>query len=469
MDNLATSQKLISFIQDSPSMFHSITAIRAILDQNGFVYLSEGSNWSGRIVAGGSYYTTRNDSSIIAFKVGTHALDGLTDNSAFTNNNASTNDNEPDKTAQVAPFHFQIVASHSDSPTFKLKAQPALEGPNTYIRLSVEGYGGMINATWLDRPLGLAGRVLVRTESGIQSRLYNSNADIALIPHVAIHLNREANKGFEYNHAVDLCPLFSAGELEEADVMRMVASGLAVNVTDIVAHDLYLVNRQQACVWGAASEFVSSPKLDDLQCAFSSVEALVSTGNQHSISVMCCFDNEEVGSGTKQGALSTLLHDSLLRLSMSLGANEQDYLRALSASFMVSFDNAHAVHPNHPELHDATNQCFLNKGIVIKECANQSYTTDAFSRAVFVSLCEKAGVPVQLFSNRSDRSGGSTLGNLSNMQVSVHAIDVGLPQLAMHSSYETAGSADTTYAIAALQEFYNTNVMIDGAHSIELR
>ncbi|WP_028264417.1 M18 family aminopeptidase [Atopobium fossor] len=459
MDSVTTSQKLIAFIQDSPSMFHSVATICKILDQHGFVYLPESADWSNLVKVGGSYYTTRNGSSVIACKIGACALKNLS---------RKTTLHTAEKSQDTAPFHFQIVASHSDSPTFKLKAQPTLEGPGSYIRLSVEGYGGMINSTWLDRPLGLAGRVLIRTQSGIQSRLYSSHADVALIPNVAIHLNRDANKGFEYNHAVDLCPLFSAGKLEEADVMRMVAKGLGVDVSDIVAHDLYLVNRQRACVWGAASEFVSSPKLDDLQCAFSSVEALISAGNENTISVMSCFDNEEVGSGTKQGALSTLLHDSLLRLVLSLGANEQDYLRALSASFMVSFDNAHAVHPNHPELHDATNQCFLNKGIAIKECASQSYTTDAFSRAVFVTLCEKAGVPVQLFANRSDRSGGSTLGNLSNIQVSMHAVDVGLPQLAMHSSYETAGSTDTNYAIVALKKFYNTNVIIDGASSVKL-
>ncbi|WP_371926539.1 M18 family aminopeptidase [Atopobium minutum] len=395
MDRIADSQNLISFIQNSPSMFHTAATICKTLDQNGFIYLPEGSDWSGCITAGKNYYTTRNGSSVIACKVGAHALDGLASKSASDKANPS------DQSNQTAPFHFQIVASHADSPSFKLKAQPTLQGPHSYVRLSVEGYGGMINSTWLDRPLGLAGRVLVRTKSGIQSRLYNSNADVALIPHVAIHLNREANKGFEYNHAVDLCPLFSAGELEEADVMRMVARGLEVDAADIVAHDLYLVNRQRACVWGAANEFVSSPKLDDLQCTFASLKAFTQSNNEHTISVMSCFDNEEVGSCTKQGALSTLLHDSLLRLSLSMGADEQDYLRALSASFMVSFDNAHALHPNHPELYDATNQCFLNKGPVIKECANQSYTTDAFSRAVFVAvhssfptaLTEEAALP----------------------------------------------------------------------------
>ncbi|WP_130810602.1 M18 family aminopeptidase [Olsenella sp. Marseille-P4559] len=440
-EDLETSERLVDFIRHCPSMFHTAATVTARLDQAGFTHLPEGDAWG--VKPGGSYYTTRNTSSVIAFRVGENALD-------------------------CNGYHFQMTAAHADSPTYKVKSVPVLEGPEECLRLDVEGYGGMIGYTWLDKPLSLAGRVLVRTADGIESRLFAPDRDLLLIPSVAIHLDRTVNDGKAFNEAVDLCPLFSAGRLRKEDFDRMVAEGVGVDPEDILARDLFLVNREQPCVWGLADEFVSSPKLDDLQCAFASLEAFVAEKNTQCVTVYACFDNEEVGSNTKQGAMSTLLHDTLVRVNATLGMGEEGYLRALSRSFLVSCDNAHALHPNHPELYDAVNRCHLNGGPVIKEAANQMYTTDAFSRAVFVALCERAGVPYQTFANRSDMAGGSTLGNLSNTQVSVHAVDIGLPQLAMHSSYETTGIRDTAWTIRALREFFSADLRITGAERVEI-
>ena len=439
MTAVETSRKLLQFIAECPSMFHTADAIGRRLEQAGFQRLREQDAWS--IQPGGAYYVTRNNSSILAFKVGESLPDG---------------------------YHFQMTAVHGDSPAYKIKAVPELEGPGEYLRLNVESYGGGIDATWLDKPLSVAGRVFVQTGEGVQGRPVSLDKDVLLIPNVAIHMNRQINDGYSFNRQVDLCPLFSAGALKQGDFLRMIAQELGVGPEQILSHDLFLVNRQEGRVWGWADEFVSSPRLDDLQCTFAALEAFLNSENSQVINVFACFDNEEVGSGTKQGALSTFLADTLLRINGALGHSHEDYLRALAGSFLVSCDNAHAVHPNHPEKTDAKNYVYLNRGVVVKESANQRYTTDAFSRAVFTAICQKAGVPMQNFANRSDSPGGSTLGNLSNTQVSVHTVDMGLPQLAMHSSYETAGSQDTDYAIQALSAFYATALAIDGANSASL-
>lgn len=440
-EELAVSQALIDFISQSPTMFHTVTTARRLLDAAGFTYLPESAAWE--VVPGGSYYTVRNNSSIVAWRVG------------------STLDS----------YHFQLSAAHTDQPTYKLKAIPELEGPGSYLRLNVEAYGGAIDATWLDRPLSLAGRVMVRSADGasVESRLVSFDRDLLLIPSVAIHMNRKVNDGYAFNRAVDLCPLASAGALKAGDLDRMLAQELGVKPQQILARDLFLVNRTSPCIWGAQQEFVSAPKLDDLQCVFASLRAFLDVKNPHNVSVWCCFDNEEVGSNTKQGAMSTLLADTLARLNAALGKDEQDLRRAIAGSFLVSCDNAHATHPNHPELADSANRAWLNAGLVIKEAANQKYTTDAFSRALFQAICDRAGVPTQTFANRSDMVGGSTLGNLSNIQVSLHAVDVGLPQLAMHSSYETTGARDTALGIAALTAFFSADLLIDGADGAQIR
>lgn len=425
-----TSREVLNFIEHSPSCFHAVEQLSQMLDQAGYQRLKECDSWT--LEQGGKYYVTRNGSSIIAFHVG----------------------------QQLDNYHFQITASHSDSPSYKVKEKAELKGKGGYLQLNTEGYGGMICSSWLDRPLSLAGRVLVRQGNVVETRLLNIDRDLLLIPNVAIHMNRDVNSGMKYNQQVDMLPLFSAGECGENSYYELIAQELGVKPEDVVGCDLYLYPRVAPSLWGAKEEFISSPRLDDLQCAYTSMKALVDSHNPHGVNVCCCFDNEEVGSGTKQGALSTFLRDVLQRVHAALGHAPEDYFRAVAKSFMVSCDNAHAVHPNHPEKTDGENCVYMNQGIVVKFSANQKYTTDGISAAIFMQLCKDAQVPVQTFANRSDMAGGSTLGNLSTQQVSLHTVDVGLPQLAMHSTYETAGVKDSAYMVQALTAFYNTDLDI---------
>lgn len=425
-----TSREVLNFIEHSPSCFHAVEQLSQMLDQAGYQRLKECDGWT--LEQGGKYYVTRNGSSIIAFHVG----------------------------EQLDNYHFQITASHSDSPSYKVKEKAELKGKGGYLQLNTEGYGGMICSSWLDRPLSLAGRVLVRQGNEVETRLLNIDRDLLLIPNVAIHMNREVNSGMKYNQQVDMLPLFSAGECGENSYYELIAQELGVKPEDVVGCDLYLYPRVAPSLWGAKEEFISSPRLDDLQCAYTSMKAMVDSHNPHGVNVCCCFDNEEVGSGTKQGALSTFLRDVLQRVHAALGHAPEDYFQAVAKSFMVSCDNAHAVHPNHPEKTDGENCVYMNQGVVVKFSANQKYTTDGISAAIFMQLCKDAQVPVQTFANRSDMAGGSTLGNLSTQQVSLHTVDVGLPQLAMHSTYETAGVKDSKYMVQALTAFYNTDLDI---------
>lgn len=426
------SREILTLIEKSPSPFHAVRTLAELFLRAGYEELAECDAWA--LKKGGKYFTTRNGSSIIAFAIG----------------------------GELADYHFQLTSSHSDSPTFRVKEAAELKGKGGYLKLNTEGYGGMICSTWLDRPLSLAGRVLVKTAEGIENRLVAFDRDLVLIPSLAIHMNRSVNEGAAFNNQVDMLPLFSAGACREGSFRELVAGELGVNAGDILGCDLGLYSRTAPSVWGAKEEFISSARLDDLQCAFTSAKAMIAAENAHSVNVFACFDNEEVGSGTKQGACSTFLRDVLTRINDGLGFSGEDYCRAVAKSFMVSCDNAHAVHPNHPEKTDETNCTYLNKGIVIKYAANQKYTTDGISAAVFKAVCERAGVPYQVFANRSDMAGGSTLGNLSSQKVSLHTVDIGIPQLAMHSSYETAGVMDTLYMIQALTKFYEMDIVADG-------
>ena len=426
---------LMNFLDSSVTMFHAINECEKVLKDSGYIYLPENKKWN---IRAGKYYTKRNSSSLIAFDI----ADG--------------------------DYHFQISAAHSDSPTFKLKDRPIIES-NGYLKLNVEAYGGMIDATWLDKPLTLAGRVMVDTGCGIETRLLYIDKDLLIIPNVPIHFNREINKGFAFNNQVDMLPVFSAGNLSEADFDKMLAKELGVKPEAILAKDLYLVNRQKATVIGYDNELISSGRLDDLECVYTSLLGFIEAMNNDHINVFAVFDNEEVGSVTKQGAMSTFLVSTLNRINKALGKSDEDYYRAIAKSMLISCDNAHAIHPNHPELFDVKNRPVLNKGIAIKESANQKYTTDAFSRAVLKKILDKNNIPYQTFANRSDIIGGSTLGNLSNTAVSMNAVDIGLPQLAMHSAYETAGAKDVEYAIEALRAFFETNIDIkDDKVSLEV-
>lgn len=416
------NRELLHFISASPSPYHAVEQIRLRLEGEGYTELPESEPW--KLTLPGKYYVRRNGSSIIALNLPGGALPG-----------------------------FMIMAGHSDSPSFRIKETAPVQSAGMYTQLNVEKYGGMLCSTWLDRPLSAAGRVAVREKGRIVTKLVNIDRDLLLIPNVAIHMDRGANEGKSYNPNVDMLPVLGSAELQRGfDALAAEAAG--VEEKDLLSRDLCLYPRTPGTVWGAEEEFVSSPRLDDLQCVFACLEGLLRAKRGESGAVLAVFDNEEVGSGTKQGADSTFLRDVLMRAASALGATEAQARAAISASFMVSADNAHAVHPNHPEKADPTNRPYLNGGIVIKYHGGQKYTTDAVSAAKMKSLCKQAGVPCQTYANRSDVLGGSTLGNISTAHVSVSSVDIGLPQLAMHSAVETAGVKDTKYAIEALKVFY---------------
>ncbi len=427
-----TTDKLLSFIDGSPSPFHAVDGLKDILAEAGFAELHEGARWD--LEGGGKYFVTRNLSSVIAFKL-----------------------------PVGAPAGFMIAAAHSDSPTFKVKHNPETDAGN-YIKINTERYGGMICSTWLDRPLSVAGRLVVETDSGIETRLVSVDRDMLVIPNVAIHMNRSINEGFTYNPAVDLVPLYASGKGKET-FLASVCEAAGVDKDRVIEHDLFLYSRQKGTVWGADGEFFSSARIDDLQCAYSAVTAIAECGETEAIPVAAVFDNEEVGSGTKQGADSTFLSDVLARIADAVGISVSE---ALPSSMMLSADNAHAVHPNHPEYADGAHKPMMNGGIVIKYNANQLYTTDSVSGAMFAMICKKAGVPVQYFANRSDMRGGSTLGNISNAHIAMNTVDIGCAQLAMHSAYETAGSRDTDYMITAMRAFYESKIIsvADGKYEI---
>ena len=420
---MENTQKLIEFIEKSTDCYHAVKSVRERLEGEGFTELCEDGRWT--INEGGKYYVVRNYSSVIAFKV-------------------------PEKNYKS----FLICASHTDSPCFKLKSNFEISAENM-VKLSVEGYGGMIMSSWLDRPLSVSGRVVTVKDGKVQTRLVNIDRDLLVIPNLAIHMSRDINKGYEFNVKRDMCPL--AGGKDGA-LIDIVAENAGVKKDDIKGFDLSLYNRMRGTVTGTDNEYFSAPRIDDLQCVYTTLEGFLDSESENAISVFAAFDNEEVGSGTKQGAKSGFLRDTLERINAALGGDEEDYKRAVAQSFMMSCDNAHAVHPNHADKSDSANRVYMNGGIVIKYNANQRYTTDAVSEAVVKYVCEKADVPYQLYANRSDIPGGSTLGNLSNEKVSLNTADVGLAQLAMHSAYETAGSKDTTYMINFVKTFYESNL-----------
>lgn len=419
-----TTQNMLNFIEKSPTCFHAVDNLKSMLLEKGFAEVKETENW--KLETGKGYFVTRNDSSIIAFCI-PNTIKG-----------------------------FHIIASHSDSPCFKIKEAPEMVVEEQYVKLNTEKYGGMILSTWLDRALSVAGRIAVKEDGKIVTKLVNIEEDLLVIPNVAIHMNRDMNKGVEYNPQVDMLPLFAtAGEEQgKGALLKKLAAAANVDAEDILGHDLFLYPREKGRILSADSTFILSPRLDDLQCAYASMKAFMESTPAQYINVCAVFDNEEVGSGTKQGADSTFMEDTFLRISESLGVTKSEYLSWIADSFLISADNAHAVHPNHPEKADPTNRPYLNGGIVIKYHGSQKYTTDAVSAARMKDYCKQASVPCQTYANRSDILGGSTLGNISTAHVSVSSVDIGLPQLAMHSAVETAGVKDTEYAKEAFKVFW---------------
>ena len=410
-------QNLFDFIENSPSAYHTVDSIKRELEVYGYTRLYEDDAWE--LANGGKYYVIKNGTSIIAFEY------------------------------RLAGAGFMICSSHSDSPSFRLKMSGEERG--AYVKLGVERYGGMIYYSWLDRPLSLAGRVVVDTECGVETRLVNIERDLVTVPSVAIHLNRGVNDGYKFNPAVDMLPLFALGNSEKT-VLSELAGAAGVSEEKIVAHDIFLYNRERGRVVGADGEFILAPRLDDLECVYSSMRAFLSAENKGSVKVLAVFDNEEVGSSTKQGAASTFLADTLSRI-----AGER-YAAMLESSLMVSADNAHAKHPNHPELSDAANAPTLGGGIVIKYNADQRYATDGISAALFSKICKRANAKTQTYHNRGDMPGGSTLGSIADTRVSVPTVDIGFAELAMHSATETASASDLEEMTRALAEFYSTSL-----------
>ena len=422
-------KQLKEFLNQAHSTYHAVALLQEKLAQAGYVALPETQQWN--IAAGGKYYVVRGGSAIIAFRV-----------------------------PQTTPTGFIMSASHSDRPTFKIKENWELSGK--YTQVATEKYGGMLIAPWLDRPLSIAGRVLVETEKGIQSRLLDIDRDLLLIPNVAVHMNRKANEGYEWNPAVDTLPL--AGSADAKGKLQTLLEQAAGG--KVLGHDLYLYIRQQASIWGVEEEYISSAALDDLLCAWCCTNGFIQAEENDAVNVLCVFDCEEVGSSSVQGADSTFLEDVVHRICVGLNLPKEQLLRQ---SFMVSADNAHAIHPNHPEHADANNAPVLGQGVVLKFNAAQRYTTDGVSGAIFRKICENADVPVQTYYNRADKPGGSTLGYISLAHISVPTADVGIAQLAMHSCYETAGVKDVDYMLRAMESCYSTTLCSDGKESWQLK
>ena len=419
---------LCEYLDSAKSVYHSAAGLRKRLDDAGYQCLLETAPWD--LKPGGKYYMMRGGTALLAFRV------------------------PKDK-----PSGFMMSAGHIDRPTFKMKENPVLKGK--YRRLAVEPYGGMLMSTWLDRPLSLAGRVLVDNNGTLESKVIDIDRDLLLIPNVAIHMNRQVNEGYRWNPAVDMIPLMGSGD-EDEKLMAMledIAGGR------ILGHDLYLYVRQKASVWGLEEAYISAPAIDDLTAVWCSLEGFLAAEESRSVPLLCAFDSEEVGSNSMQGAGSDLLETVILRICKAMGWEAEQLLRQ---SFMVSADNAHAVHPNHPEYADPNNAPVVNGGVTVKFNANQRYITDGVSAAVFRSVCEKADVPVQTYCNRADIPGGSTLGYISMSHVSVHSVDVGLPQLAMHSCYETAGIRDVLDFVKIMTCYYSSTLLSPGDGTFRL-
>lgn len=425
------AKELIDFIYDSPTAFHAVDMVKRTLDDNGFQELKEAEKWN--LKNGYKYYMTKNDSAIAAFVVGE---------------------------GKIEENGFKIIGAHTDSPSFRVKPNSEMTSENAYVKLNTEVYGGPILNTWLDRPLAIAGRVTLKGENVLfpDTKLINIKKPIMIIPNLAIHMNRNVNQGIELNRQVDTLPILGVinEEFEKENyLLKIIAKELEVDFKEIIDFDLFLYEYEKGSIIGINDEFISSGRLDDLEAVHAGVNALINADKTKATNILMCFDNEEVGSSTKQGADSDMLSNILERIVLSLHGDREDFFRAISKSFIISSDSAHAVHPNKGEKCDPTNRPKINKGTAIKIAASQSYTTDSDSASVFKSICEKAGVPVQEFVNRSDERGGSTIGPISSTHLNIRSVDIGTPLLAMHSIRELCGVMDHYYATKAFEEFYN--------------
>ena len=418
---------LLDLFNNSYNEYFAISNIKKLLDENGFICLLENEKYE--ISLGKSYYILRDGSSIIAFKV-------------------------PEKLDEL---YFKIVASHSDSPVLKIKENPTVI-ENGYNKLKVEKYGGMIVSSWLDKPLGIAGRVCYKNGNAITTKLVNFPTNL-IIPNVAIHQNRDINNGFIYNPQIDLPPILGLGN---NDLFKELLDSTKNKEEEILSYDLNLYNKEKAVLGGINNEFIYSTKEDNLVSAYISILSLISSISYDGISLGVVFNNEEVGSSSLNGADSDFLATNLKRISKSLGFSNDELSRALVKSYLVSLDNAHAIHPNHPEMSDNKNNCLINEGVVIKHNSNMLYTSEAISSAIIKLIASKENISLQTFFNRADARGGSTLGNISLTHVSIRSVDLGIPQLAMHSNYEVMGSKDTINAYKLLKALFNSKIKIEG-------
>ena len=421
MDNRIS--EFLDYLNHSHSAYHAQANLVELLNARGYTQLEEGADWS--LTPGGSYYVCRGGATVIAFRIPAAPAKG-----------------------------FLISAAHTDRPSFKLKENGEKTG--TYTSLLVERYGGALMAPWLDRPLSLAGRVLVETEQGAKAALIDIQKDLLLIPNVAIHMNRQANDGYKWNPVMDMNPMLGGkavqGKLNA--LLEQKAGG------KILGHDLYLYLREEPKVWGMEDEFISAQGLDDLQSVWGCFQGFLNAGESEDIPVFCALNSEEIGSRTQNGADSSVMEDTLVRIAQGL---KLDIRRLLSQSFLISADNAHAIHPNHPELADVANAPVMGEGVVLKFNSNQRYCTDGLCAAIFRKVCQKAGERVQTYYNRPDIPGGSTLGCVSIAHVSVPTADIGLPQLAMHSCYETASVADTISLMNIMESYYSSTLEMNEA------
>lgn len=431
MDKNTIINNLMTFLDVSPTCYQAVQYSAEMLEYNGYVKLDKKDNWN--LEANGKYYIVNNDSALIAFRIGSTDTDSL---------------------------KFHLIGSHSDSPTFRVKPSSEMPVKDSYIKLNTEVYGGPILSTWFDRPLSIAGRVFLRGSNPYEPilKLINIDRNLMIIPNLAIHMNREINSGYSYNAQVDTLPLLSMinENLEKENILiNLLSEELGISKDDILDFDLYLYAREKAALVGLNKEFISSGRLDNLAMAHASLTALIDSGESESTNVVIITDNEEVGSMTRQGADSPMIADTLMRITLSLTGDIEDYFKALSRSFMISSDMAHALHPNHPEKSDPTVYPVINGGPVIKIAASKSYTSDAYSISVYKEICKNAGVPVQEFTNRSDSRGGSTIGPITSKHLDIASVDIGNPTLSMHSVRELAGVDDHYYVYKSFLEFYS--------------
>ena len=431
-------QELLSFIDGNPTAYHTTASVRNILLKEGFSELLESRRW--QLEPGGSYFVCRNGSSILAFRMG----------------------------EQLENYSFNVAAAHTDSPCFRIKENAEIHMGRKYTKLNTEGYGGMIMPSWFDRPLTVAGRLLVRTGSGIESRLVCPDRALACIPNLCIHFNRDLNNGMKYNPQVDLQPIFGGKGGSLKDVL---AEEAGVKAEDILDADLVLATREKAVRMGLNGEYFMSGRIDDLECAYTTLWGfLQGRGEEEGRGdIWVMFDNEEVGSSSRMGAASSYLRDVLDRILEAVPHSAQASHRAMANSFMLSADNAHATHPNFPQKSDPCAPVRLGGGVVLKYNASQKYTTNAVSGAIFRAICRKADVPVQVFTNRADEAGGSTLGNLQSHTLPIPMADIGCAQFAMHSAVETASVTDAEAMTKAVAAFYRVHLRAlgDGTYTLE--